>query len=194
MIQIVAEILGERLTGVTNIRAVFDFKTFLRGIRPRSADKHIKKQYSLQLKATEDDSAIEVRSKRAIDPHVQFGLWNRMIPNRLRPDAIPHRDAVPPICEAHEWDEFADEIVPSLWGFYKNQFRHPVHIPAPYQKEMVKFLVVGPTPPAPPGWIAWDDTLDDENQVLTTVVPTATVTVVAAAEDRSDEPIWRPFL
>ena len=69
-----------------------------------------------------------------------------------------------------------------------------MHIPDPYQKEMLKFLVVGPTPPAPPGWIVWDDTLDDENQVLTTVVPTATVTVVAAAEDRSDEPIWRPFL
>ena len=194
VIQIVGEILGARLTGVTNIRAVFDFKTFLRGIRPRGADKDIKQQYSLQLKATGDGSAVEVRSKPAIDPRVQFGPWNRMIPNRARPDAIPHRDVVPPICTAQEWHEFADDIVPSLWRFYNNQFRHPVHIPIPYQKEMLKFLVVGPTPPAPPGWIAWDDTLDDENQVLATVVPAATVTAAAAAEDRRDEPVWKPFL
>ena len=63
VLQVCREILGSRLTGITNIRAVYDFKSFLQGVRPRSADKDIQSQYSLQFKVTEDASAIVVRSK-----------------------------------------------------------------------------------------------------------------------------------
>ena len=191
VLQVCREILGSRLSGITNIRGVYDFKSFLQGVRPRSADKDIKSQYSLQFKTTEDVSAIVVRSKAAVDLHVDFGPWNTMLPNPRRPDAIPHRDAVPPVCAAKDWSEFEDDIVPSLLRFYNDEFRHPVHIPDADKEEMLEFLTHGLDPPTPPAWIAWDDTDEAENQVVSTIVPVVSATT---ADNRRRRPVWRPFL
>jgi len=177
---------------VTNIRAVFDFKALLRAIRPKTSDKDIKTQFSLQFKATEDGSGIQVRTKAAVNMNVDFGPWNVMLPHRQRPDAIPHRDVVPPICPSKQWSEFGDEIVPSLQSFYNNEFRHPVHIPDADRVEMLEFLTRGPAPPAPPGWIAWDDfTPEVENQVVDTV---AAAVAAPAAAGQTRQRAWRPFL
>lgn len=173
-LQVCGEILGERFTGITNIRGVWDFKTFLQGIRPRAADKGIQTKFSLQLKATEDGSKIQVRHKAAVDVRVPFGPFKVMLPDSQRPDAIPHRDAVPPVCAAKRWPEFEAEIVPTLRKFYKEEFMHPVHIPEADRKEMLDFFTHGPDPPATPGWIAWDDVVENsDTEVEDTTTTTA---------------------
>ena len=98
-----------------------------------------------------------VRHKGAVDVRVRFGAWQVMLPHPKRPDAIPNRDAVPPVAESKDWPEFEDWIVPTLREFYNDEFEHPVHIPVADKEEMLAFLERGPDPAAPPGWIAWDD-------------------------------------
>ena len=178
------EILGTRLSGVTNIRGVFDFKTLLREVRPRNADKNIKTQFSLQLKVSEDGSAVVVRSKDAVNLRVNFGPWHQMLPHQARPDAIPPRDTVPPACEAKDWAEFEEEIVPSLLKFYKSRFRHPVHIPDGERTEMLQFLNEGPAPPTLPEWIEWDTPVEEENEVGGSDLPFLRITPVLMCGDR----------
>ena len=145
LFQVCREILGTRLSGVTSIRGVYDFNTFLKAVRPKVADKDIKFQFSLQIKVSGDSSdMIVVRSKADVNVCVDFGPWNQMLPHRSRPNAIPHRDTVPPVCEAKEWDEFETDIVPSLRRFYRGRFRHPIHIPDEARMEMLNFLNEGP--------------------------------------------------
>jgi len=165
VVQICAQILDERFAGITKIRCVWDFKTFLQHVRPRSASKGIQTKFSLQFQVAEDGSKIMCRHKGAVDVRVQFGPWQVMLPHPKRPDAIPHRDAVPPVCEAREWPEFEAWIVPTLRMFYNDEFEHPVHIPDADKEEMLAFLTRGPDPPAPPGWIAWDDAEVDADAV-----------------------------
>ena len=97
------------------------------------------------------------RYKDAVDVRVPFGPWKVMLPDPRRPDAIPNRDAVPPVAESKDWPEFEDWIVPTLRDFYNDAFEHPVHIPAADKEEMLAFLERGPDPAAPPGWIVWED-------------------------------------
>lgn len=190
VMQVFEEILGSRLTGVSNIRGVYDWKSFLRGVRPRTADKDIQLQYSLQFKATEDASAILVRSKDAVDLNVAFGPWNQILPNPQRPNAIPRCGDIPPVCEPKDWFEFNEEIVPSLTKFYNEEFQHPVHIPVAEKEEMLQFLTHGPDPHDPPAWLGWDDV-----EVETQEVPPDAPLVAAAAENRRRrQPLWRPFL
>jgi len=165
VVQICAQILDERFAGITKIRGVWDFKTFLQHIRPVAASKGIQTKFSLQFQVAEDGSKIMCRHKGAVDVRVQFGPWQVMLPHPKRPDAIPHRDAVPPVCEAREWPEFEAWIVPTLRMFYNDEFEHPVHIPDADKEEMLAFLTRGPDPPAPPGWIAWDDAEVDADAV-----------------------------
>ena len=101
------------------------------------------------------------RYKDAVDVRVPFGPWKVMLPDPRRPDAIPNRDAVPPVAESKDWPEFEDWIVPTLRDFYNDAFEHPVHIPAADKEEMLAFLERGPDPAAPPGWIVWEDAVAD---------------------------------
>ena len=155
--QICSQILDTRFAGITKILGVWDFKTFLEDIRPRSASKGIQSKYSLQFKVAEDGGKIMVRHKGAVDVRVAFGPWKVMLPDPRRPDAIPHRDTVPPVAEGRDWPEFEALIVPTLRLFYNDAFEHPVHIPDADKEEMLAFLDRGPDPPAPPEWIVWGD-------------------------------------
>ena len=76
-----------------------------------------------------------------------------MLPHPKYPDAVPHRDNVPPLSGAKEWPEFSGDIVPTLLPFYKSEFRHSVHIPDADREEMVNFLTHGPPTNATPAWM-----------------------------------------
>ena len=133
---------------------------------------------------------IVVRSKSDVNVRVNFGPWNQMLPHQSRPHVIPHRDTVPPVCEAKEWDEFEDEIVPSLRKFYRGRFRHPVHIPDDERTEMLNFLNEGPAPPTPPEWNKWEPPIEGENEVGAA----APAVIRVDAEDHGSVAVWRPFL
>ena len=165
VVQICSQILGTRFAGITKIRGVWDFKTFLQHMRPRSASKGIQSKYSLQFQVSRDGTQIMSRHKDAVDVRVPFGPWKLMLPDPKRPDAVPNRDAVPPVVDSKDWPEFEDLIVPTLRAFYNDAFEHPVHIPAADKEEMLAFLERGPDPAAPPGWIVWDDAVADADGV-----------------------------
>ena len=178
------------MLGVTQIRGVYDFKQLLREVRPRTADRDIQSQFGLQFRASGDGTKIHVRSKNACSLRVPFGPWQQMLPHPGRPEAIPDRSEAPPECDLKEWPEFLERIVPTLSQFYKETFRHPVHIPVADRDEMMDFLTQGPgTCPTPPEWIEWGD------PIVPAAEPApepATEPAVAAANARRR--VWRPFL
>lgn len=193
MEKVFKEILGPRFGGVTNIRAVYDFKNHLRGVRPRSADRHIKLQYSLQFKISEDDSTVHVRSKEAINLQVDFDAWRQFLPHPGRPEAIPYRDVVPDACAPKDWTEFEEEIVPSLSKFYNNSFRHPVHIPETDRTEMLQFFEDGPEAPILPEWISWVNSVATENEEDTQPQPVAVSSAADPDGGGGGESVWKPF-
>jgi len=161
----------------------------MRNVRPRTADRDIKVQFSLQLKTSEDGRKIVVRSKDAVSVRVAFGPWNPMLPHRTRPDAIPARENVPPTMRSKDWSEFTEDIAPSLLKFYGGELRHPVYIPQAEREEMVQFLTQGPPPPVPPEWITWD-----VPGLPTDEVPAAVVTAPVPPRVEARAPVRRPFL
>ena len=179
------DVFGDRLVGVPRIRGVYDWKAFLKPVRPRTSDRDIQTQFGLQFRASEDGTQILVRSKKACSLQVPFGPWNQMLPHPGRPDAIPNRDTVPPVCGPSPWPEFQTQIVPTLDKFYAETYRHPVCIPVQDRQEMRVFLADGPAAATPPGWIEWG-------------------TPPAAVEEPAEPPVpapnprarrvWRPFL
>ena len=170
------------------IRAVYDWKTFLRGLRAVSADKDIKRMFSVQLKVN-DDATVHVRSKRAVSAAVPFSGWFPMVPHPSKPDAvISHREIPLKTVDPKEWSDFDERIVPNLLGFYRHAFPHPCHIPFPDQREMLRFLNDGPSECTPPEWIPWGDVVVEEADhpaaaAATTTVPTSP----------RRGAVWRPF-
>lgn len=160
----------------------------LRNVRPRTADRDIKLQFSLQLRSSEDGTEIVVRSKFHVSVRVPFGPWNTMLPHRSRPHAIPAPENVPPTMESKEWSEFTEDIAPTLLKFYKGELRHPVHIPEAVRAEMVQFLTQGPPPPVPPEWIVWGVPVESTGEVPAAVVTAPVATPVVR------DPVHRPFL
>ena len=55
---------------LVDIRAVQDWKQYLRGCRPKSVDKELQTQFSMQFKVSSDANAVHVRSKRAVSAKV----------------------------------------------------------------------------------------------------------------------------
>lgn len=171
---------------MTYLRGVHDFKSFLKGIRPRSADRDIQTQFGLQFRVIKDGRHVQVRSKDTCSLQVPFGPWYQMLPHPKYPDAVPHRDNVPPLSGTKEWPEFSGDIVPTLLPFYKSEFRHSVHIPDADREEMVNFLTHGPPTNAAPAWIDWTDRVDRE--------PVEVAETESAAVVTKERPAWRPFL
>ena len=183
------EVFEDRLVGVPRIRGVYDFKTFLKGVRPRTADRDIQTQFGLQFQASEDGTKIMVRSKSSCSLQVPWGPWNQMLPNPRRPDAIPNPDTVPPVCGPAAWPEFREKIVPTLEKFYAETYRHPVHIPVQDKEEMLVFLANGPAAPTPPEWVGSGHL----QPAVAVEDPTDTAPPVPAPAPRARR-VWRPFL
>ena len=112
-----------------------------------------------------------------------------MLPHPRFPDAVPDRDAVPPLSATKDWSEFSEEIVPTLLPFYKSEYRHSVHIPDVDREEMVNFLTHGPPPAIAPAWIDWADQVARESDEVSETESTAVVT-----GKRKRRPMWRPFM
>ena len=150
-LQICEEIFGDQLDEVVDIRGVHDWKNFVRDCRPSSADEDIQVQFSMQLRARAD-AAIDVRSKSAISARVVWGPWYQIMPYpRVPATALPASTQVPALAPSKSWPEFNKKIVPCLQKFYSRAFRHPVHIPAEEQQEMLEFLRRAPPAGLDPG-------------------------------------------
>ena len=109
----------------------------------------------MQLRARAD-ATIDVRSKSAISARVVWGPWYQIMPYpRVPATALPASTQVPALAPSKSWPEFNKKIVPCLQKFYSRAFRHPVHIPAEEQQEMLEFLRRGPPPVSTPAWIKW---------------------------------------
>lgn len=181
--------LGERFEGFEEIRAVYDWKTFLRQLRPVSADRDIKKMFSIQMQVN-DDATVKVRSKDTVSAAVPFSRWFPMVPHPDKPDSVlPHRDIPIATDTPKQWTDFEEKIVPNLLEFYRHTFPHPCYIPLVEQKEMIQFLVDGPTPNFPPEWITWGDVEPRDTEELGAAAATTTV---PTSPRRGG--VWRPFL
>ena len=133
-----------------------------------------------------------VRSKGSVNASVKWGPWNIMVPSTdpEHHDRVPTPDVPPSPCEPHEWPELQSTIVPKLRKFYGHAFKHPVTIPLSEQKEMLKFLEDGPSPPVPPSWI--DFKLTGALQTVEETADPVSGPVSAPVPDRPR--VWRPFL
>ena len=166
---------------------MYDWNKFLRGVRPKSADRDLQVQFSLQFQVQDD--AIQIRTKGAVSAQVKFGPWVQILPHPGAPTSgLPHRDTTPAVAPVKPWPEFTDKIAPLLLSFYRNEFQHPVHFESDECDEMISFLSHGPPPPTPPVWIDWNVA-----PVQTTpAVPVPAPAPIAAVRRRGR--LWKPFL
>ena len=197
--QIAKELFGDQLEEVVDIRGVHDWKNLVRGCRPSSADEDIQVQFSMQLRARAD-ATIDVRSKSAVSAKVQWGPWYQIMPHpRVPATDLPASNKVPATAPSKSWPQFETKIVPCLQKFYSRAFRHPVHIPAEEQQEMLQFLRRGPPPASAPAWIDWSVTSGESEAGAATegvIEPgAAPATAPASGPPRvARKKIWRPFL
>ena len=172
------------------IRGVYDWKSFLQDCRPKSADKDIQQQFSMQLQV-DVDNVVKVRSKRSVSAKVQWCPWYQMMPH---PDVdeyeLPSRDSVPEMQKPTEWSEFQDTIVPSLTKFYTRKFAHPVFISETDKREMLSFLQQGPEAASLPEWVDWNH----GSSVRPHQPQQPTTTTLSAPEPTRRKKLFRPFL
>lgn len=110
-----------------DVRATHDFATFLRGYRPRSADKHIRKQFALTFEARDD--CIFVKTKKHCAAETAWGAWAQILPfPGVAPEAVHEPSVCPPVSASKPWPELQDDIGPRLQKFYEREFTHPVAI------------------------------------------------------------------
>ena len=70
--------LGDRLIGIPELRAVYDFDVFLRGYRPKTVDRDITVQYRLVFEVREGE--IFTRTKGGVRTGAPWGPWAKMLP------------------------------------------------------------------------------------------------------------------
>ena len=101
-----------------DIRAVYDFDTFVRGYRPNTADKGVKKAFCISQKVEEVDGEdrVFVRSKTAIGAKTAWSAWTQMYPSvlDLRPQPPHPPSAIPATAANKVWDDFGARIAPTL--------------------------------------------------------------------------------
>ena len=195
------ELFGDQLDEVVDIRGVHDWKNFMLGCRPSSADEDIQVQFSMQLHARAD-TTIEVRSKAAVSAKVAWSPWQQIMPfPRVPATSLPAPEKAPELAPSKPWPEFKKKIVPCLQKFYSRAFRHPVHIPADEQKEMLEFLRHGPPPVSAPDWIEWSVITNGQSEASVSGVGAVQPERAAAAAPAAVHPArkkkkkdWRPFL
>ena len=149
----------------------------------------------MQLRARAD-ATIDVRSKSAISARVVWGPWYQIMPYpRVPATALPASTQVPALAPSKSWPEFNKKIVPCLQKFYSRAFRHPVHIPAEEQQEMLEFLRRGPPPVSTPAWIKWTLTNGESETCASADGAVQPEPAPAAVPPRAArKKVWRPFL
>ena len=126
MCKVCKEVFEEQLREIVDIRGVHDFNTFLRGCRPKSADRNVRMQYAFTFEAR--DGAIFVKSKQHCGADTPWGPWAKILP--YPGTNVVHEPATCPRMEPPKpWPELEEEIAPSLIKFYERRYPHPVTIP-----------------------------------------------------------------
>jgi len=113
------KVYRDRLAEFKDIRAVYDFDTFVKGYRPKKADDGIQKHFAIDLQRRLVDGEVYVfaRSKRAMSAKCQWSDWIQLYPSLLGGRGLrPHHppSAVPPVMENKEWDNFETRVRPTL--------------------------------------------------------------------------------
>ena len=202
--------LGDRFLGVVDIRGVYDFKSHLDHVRPASADKDIKLQFSTELHAR--GGKIMVRTKSSVSARVPWSKRYQMMPYRGHEQHIPAPEEEPLTMPSKEYKVCThththihithhthhththtpkewDSIRYKLLKFYNYKFEHHVVVPDKDREEMLHFLNVGPSLCRAPAWIQWDKIAptsgapDHESPKRPTQKPV-----------RKRKSVWRPFL
>ena len=179
---------GEQFGGTIDFRGVHDFDTFCRDYRPRSADRNIRKQFSLEFECREDGK-IFIRSKKHCGANIPWGPWAQILPFPGREEVELHPPATcPALAAAKPWTDFEEVLAPLLLKFYERETRHPVTIPERDLEEMRAILNNGFDDVQAPDWIDWDtpvagdsDTPGEEEES-------------SEPEPSSDDNEWVPFL
>ena len=193
--QVAKEIFGDQLEDIISIRAVWDWDSLLRTLRPKRVDRGIKQQFSMVFEVR-DEGTVFVRSKRAVSAKVKWGPWCQMLPHPLSETPIDDSmlDRAPATAAPKEWRKY-DKVVKDLRKFYRREYNHPVVIPATDMEEINEFLDNGPSPNTPPSWIDWttgsgvcvpvdpDDTPDPDHDAPSAPTP---------PDLRGN--LWRPFM
>ena len=116
-----------QLREIVDVRAVHDFAAFLQGYRPKSADKHIRKQFSYTFEARDD--CIFVQTKKSCAAVTAWGPWTKILPYPdVAPNVVHDPSVCPPVAASKPWPELQDNIAPRLRKFYEREFAHPVVI------------------------------------------------------------------
>lgn len=126
--QICEQIFGDQLYGIVDLRAVHDFAAFLKNYRPKSADRHIRKQFAFTFENRE--GRIFVRAKGRCSAETPWGQWAQILPHPDVDASVVHDpETCPPMATPKPWPELQDTIVPQLTKFYEREYVHPVTIP-----------------------------------------------------------------
>ena len=184
--QVVKKVFGSKLIGVEDIRANWDWDTFVRGARPKSADREIKMQFALTLEVRREGTVV-VRSKSAVSSKVPWSDWYQMYPHPKKPQfQFPDCNVQPPQAGGKEWKDLK-QLLAKLQKFYCREFTHPVVIPRDDFREMSDFISNGPAPQVTPEWIKWDNEVCDSVDASNSDDDTLTV-------PSQQTKAWVPFL
>ena len=117
--QVCRQAYRDRLVEFNDVSAVYDFDTFLRGYRPKNADKGLQKHFALDFerRLIEGEVYVFARSKMAMSAKITWGDWIQVYPSLLDASGVrAHHppSAVPPIMENKEWEKFDTHVVPTL--------------------------------------------------------------------------------
>lgn len=127
--QVCESVFGSKLREIVDVRATHDFAAFLRGYRPRSADKHIRKQFAYTFEAR--DECVFVRTKQYCAAETPWGPWAQILPfPGVAPTAVHEPSVCPPVSAPKPWPELQADIARKLQQFYEKEFIHPVAIDA----------------------------------------------------------------
>ena len=111
-----SKVYGSRLRLFEDVRAVYDFDTFVKDYRPKTADRGITHHYSFELELR-PQRQVFLRSKKSMGAKTPWSAPVQMYPSLLdlAADHQPHdADTVPPVLENNDWEDFATHVAPSL--------------------------------------------------------------------------------
>jgi len=100
---------------------VYDFDTFVKDYRPRTADRHSKLQrhfaLDLERRVINDEVFVFARSKFAMSAKTPWSNWMQVYPSLLDARGVrAHHppSTIPPVMENKQWDDFDERVVPTL--------------------------------------------------------------------------------
>ena len=137
-VQICNEVFQTKLKGIVDLRGVHDFKNFLLGYRPASADKngHIRQQFAFTFEVREDDPRVHVRAKEQCAAATPWGPWSVILPYGDSDVHVHAPEVCPPMAPPKPWTDLQNDTAPRQLHFYNRTYVHPVQIPVSEQEEM----------------------------------------------------------